>query len=206
MRNRLSAIRYKEGSSRHRGIHFIFFLREIYKVYYEKDYNNLKERYVMKNNENVKERKSFKEVVVENKGKIAIVGGAVVSVTLGVVLAKNYKGLAKQLTSVDAKTDLGALVSKELWEKVEATENIVVNSGIIDQARATITRKRDNLAGKLNRYINMEQGTPDIDKLIEEVKAGISGFDKMLDQCDELEFLYKARTVAENVLEEHIGD
>ena len=160
----------------------------------------------MKNNENVKERKSFKEVVVENKGKIAIVGGAVVSVTLGVVLAKNYKGLAKQLTSVDAKTDLGALVSKELWEKVEATENIVVNSGIIDQARATITRKRDNLAGKLNRYINMEQGTPDIDKLIEEVKAGISGFDKMLDQCDELEFLYKARTVAENVLEEHIGD
>lgn len=160
----------------------------------------------MKNNENVKERKSFKEVVVENKGKIAIVGGAVVSVTLGVVLAKNYKGLAKQLTKVDAKTDLGVLVNKELWEKVEATENIVVNSGIIDQARATITRKRDNLAGKLNRYINMEQGTPDIDKLIEEVKAGVSGFDKMLDQCDELEFLYKARTVAENVLEEHIGD
>ena len=26
MRNRLSAIRYKEGSSRHRGIHFLFFL------------------------------------------------------------------------------------------------------------------------------------------------------------------------------------
>lgn len=160
----------------------------------------------MKNNENTKERKSFKEVVAENKGKIAVVGGAVVSVTLGVVLAKNYKGLAKQLTKVDAKADLGSLVSKELWEKVEVTENIVVNSGIIDQARATITRKRDNLIGKLNRYVNMGQGAPDIDKLIEEVKAGISGFDKMLDQCDELEFLYKARTIAENVLEEHIGD
>lgn len=160
----------------------------------------------MKNNENAKERKSFKEVVAKNKGKIAVVGGAVVSVTLGVVLAKNYKGLAKQLTKVDTKADLGSLVSKELWEKVEVTENIVVNSGIIDQARATITRKRDNLIGKLNRYINMGQGTPDIDKLIEEVKAGISGFDKMLDQCDELEYLYKARTLAENVLEEHIGD
>lgn len=163
----------------------------------------------MKNNENAKERKFFKEVVVENKGKIAVVGGAVVSVTLGVVLAKNYKGLAKQISSVDAKTDLGSLVSEELWKKVEATENIVVNSGIIDQARATITRKRDNLIGKLNRYTNMEQVSDEIVDIIKEVKACIAEFDEMLDQCDELEFLYKARTVAENVLEgleEHVGD
>lgn len=160
----------------------------------------------MKNNENVKERKSFKEVVAENKGKIAIVGGTVATVALGIVLTKNYKGLAKQLTKVEAKADLGAVVDTEVWEKLEVTENIIVNSGIIDQARATIMRKRDNLIGKLNRYTNMEQVSDEIVDIIKEAKAGVSGFDKMLDQCDELEFLYKARTVAENVLEEHIGD
>lgn len=75
------------------------------------------------------------------------------------------------------------------------------NSGIIDQAKATITRKRDNLVGKLNRFVNMEQRTPDIDKLITETKAGIAGFDKMLDQCDELEYLYNCRTIGENLLD-----
>lgn len=84
---------------------------------------------------------------------------------------------------------------------MEVTENIINNSGIIDQARATMTRKKDNLIGKLNRYINMEQGTPDIDKLIEETKAGIAGFDKMLDQCDELEYLYKCRNIGEDLLD-----
>ena len=47
----------------------------------------------------------------------------------------------------------------------------------------------------------MEQRTPDIDKLIEEAKAGIAGFDKMLDQCDELEYLYNCRTIGENLLD-----
>ena len=156
----------------------------------------------MKNNENAKERKSFKEVVVENKGKIIAGVSIVTAGAVGVVLVKNNKDLLKHITKVEAKSDLGIIVDKELWEKVEVTEDIIVNSGIIDQAKATISRKRDNLIGKLNRYINMEQGTPDIDKLIEEVKAGIKGFDKMLDQCDELEYLYKARTLAENVLED----
>lgn len=87
-------------------------------------------------------------------------------------------------------------------EKVTVTENIINNSGIIDQAKATITRKRDNLIGKLNRFENMEQGTPNIDKLIKETKAGIKGFDKMLDQCDELEYLYKCRTIGENLLDD----
>ena len=158
----------------------------------------------MKNNENVKERKSLKEVVVENKGKIIAGVSIVAAGAVGIAIAKNHKVLVdqlKQIKKVDAKSDLGIMVSKELWEKVEITEDIVVNSGIIDQAKATITRKRDNLIGKLNRYTNMQQGTPDIDKLIEEVKAGIAGFDKMLDQCDELEYLYKCRNVAEDLLD-----
>ena len=159
----------------------------------------------MKNNENVKERKSLKEVVVENKGKIIAGVSIVAAGAVGIVIAKNHKVLVdqlKQIKKVDAKSDLGIMVSKELWEKVEITEDIVVNSGIIDQAKATITRKRDNLIGKLNRYTNMQQGTPDVDKLIEEVKAGIAGFDKMLDNCDQLEYLYKCRTLAEELLED----
>ena len=159
----------------------------------------------MKNNENVKERKSLKEVVVENKGKIIAGVSIVAAGAVGIAIAKNHKVLVdqlKQIKKVDAKSDLGIMVSKELWEKVEITEDIVVNSGIIDQAKATITRKRDNLIGKLNRYTNMQQGTPDVDKLIEEVKAGIAGFDKMLDNCDELEYLYKCKNVAEEILED----
>ena len=159
----------------------------------------------MKNNENVKERKSFKEVVVENKGKI-IAGVSIVAVgAVGIAVAKNYKGLAdqlKQIKKVDAKTNVGIVVSEELWHKMEVTEDIVINSGIIDQARATIIRKKDNLTGKLNRYINMDQINDEIVEKISELKGGIAGFDKMLDNCDELEYLYKCRTIAEELLED----
>ena len=159
----------------------------------------------MKNNENVKERKSLKEVVVENKGKIIAGVSIVAAGAIGIAVAKNHKALIdqlKQIKEVDMKAEVGHVISEELWHRAEVTEDIIVNSGIIDQARATIMRKKDNLIGKLNRYTNMEQGTPDIDKLIEEVKAGIAGFDKMLDNCNELEYLYKCKTVAEELLED----
>ena len=159
----------------------------------------------MKNNENVKERKSLKEVVVENKGKIIAGVSIVAAGAVGIAVAKNHKAIVdqlKQIKKVDAKADIGNVINTELWHRAEVTEDIIVNSGIIDQARATIIRKKDNLVGKLNRYTNMQQGTPDIDKLIEEVKAGIAGFDKMLDNCDELEYLYKCKNVAEELLED----
>ena len=159
----------------------------------------------MKNNENVKERKSLKEVVVENKGKIIAGVSIVAAGAVGIAVAKNHKAIVdqlKQIKQVDTKVEVGHVISEELWHRVEVTEDIIVNSGIVDQARATIMRKKDNLIGKLNRYTNMEQGTPDIDKLIEEVKAGIAGFDKMLDNCNELEYLYKCKTVAEELLED----
>ena len=159
----------------------------------------------MKNNENVKERKSLKEVVVENKGKIIAGVSIVAAGAVGIAVAKNHKALVdqlKQIKQVDTKVEVGHVISEELWHRAEVTEDIIVNSGIVDQARATIMRKKDNLIGKLNRYTNMEQGTPDIDKLIEEVKAGIAGFDKMLDNCNELEYLYKCKTVAEELLED----
>ena len=159
----------------------------------------------MKNNENVKERKSLKEVVVENKGKIIAGVSIVAAGAVGIAVAKNHKAIVdqlKQIKQVDTKVEVGHVISEELWHRAEVTEDIIVNSGIIDQARATIMRKKDNLIGKLNRYTNMEQGTPDIDKLIEEVKAGIAGFDKMLENCNELEYLYKCKTVAEELLED----
>ena len=159
----------------------------------------------MKNNENVKERKSLKEVVVENKGKIIAGVSIVAAGAVGIAVAKNHKAIVdqlKQIKQVDTKVEVGHVISEELWHRAEVTEDIIVNSGIIDQARATIMRKKDNLIGKLNRYTNMEQGTPDIDKLIEEVKAGIAGFDKMLDNCNELEYLYKCKTAAEELLED----
>lgn len=148
------------------------------------------------------ERKSFKEFVNDNRGKIMIIGGTVITITAGVILTKNYRNLAKQLTKVDAKSDLGILANNELLEKVTVTENIINNSGIIDQAKATITRKRDTLIGKLNSYNNMTQINDDIIKAMEQAKAGIAGYDKMLDQCDELEYLYKCRTIGENLLDE----
>ena len=148
------------------------------------------------------ERKSFKEFVNDNRGKIMVIGGTVVTITAGIILTKNYKNLAKHVTKMDDKSDLGLLASNELLEKVTVTENIITNSGIIDQAKATITRKRDNLIGKLNRYENMEQINDNIKDIIRETKAGIKGYDKMLDQCDELEYLYKCRTIGENLLDE----
>ena len=158
----------------------------------------------MKNNENVKERKSLKEVVVENKGKIIAGVSIVAAGAVGIAVAKNHKAIVdqlKQIKKVDAKVEIGHVISEELWHRAEVTEDIIVNSGIIDQARATITRKRDNLISKLNRYENMTQLTDEIVETISELKGGVSGFDKMLDQCDELEYLYKCRNVAEDLLD-----
>ena len=158
----------------------------------------------MKNNENVKERKSLKEVVVENKGKIIAGVSIVAAGAVGIAVTKNHKAIVdqlKQIKKVDTKVEVGNVISEELWHRAEVTEDIIVNSGIIDQARATIMRKKDTLVSKLNCYENMAQLTDDIVNKIAETKAGISGFDKMLDQCDELEYLYKCRNVAEDLLD-----
>ena len=158
----------------------------------------------MKNQENTnnnKEKKSFKEVVYDNRGKIIVIGGAVVA-TLGVSISKNYNGLAKRFKKTNAKSDLGIMVGNELWNKVTVTEDIINNSGIIDQARATVIRKRDTLVGKLNCLSNMKQTNDAIKDKILQIKAGIEAYDKMLDQYDELEYLYKCRTIGETVLED----
>ena len=159
----------------------------------------------MKNQENTntnKDKKSFKEVVYDNRGTIIAISGTVVAATLGVIVAKNYKGLAKCFKKTNAKSDLGLMVGNELWEKLTVTANIINNSGIIDQARATVIRKRDTLVGKLNCLTNMKQTSDNIKNKILQIKAGIEAYDKMLDQYDELEYLYKCRTAGETLLED----
>ena len=149
-----------------------------------------------------KDKKSFKEVVYDNRETIIVVGGSMVAAVIGVIVSKNYNGLAKHFKRINAKSDLGIMVGNELWEKVTITENIINNSGIIDQAKATIIRKRDHLVGKLNCLTNMKQLNPNIENKILELKAGIKSYDKMLDQCDELVYLYKGRTIGETLLDD----
>ena len=134
-----------------------------------------------------KKRKSFKEVLVKNKGKIITGVGVVSSVAIGYLWCKNRVELS--------------FVMENLWNRTETTEDIMVNSGIIEQARATINRKRDTLISKLNCLTNMEQTNDDIKEKISEIKGGIFGFDKMLDKCDELEYLYKCRVKGENIID-----
>lgn len=167
----------------------------------------------MKNNQvkETKKKKSFKEVVYDNRGKIITIGGLAVAITVCAIISKNYNNFGKKITKSDikkdlvkinAKSDLGILIDNELWEKVTVTEDIINNSGIIDQAKATITRKRDTLNGKLNCLSNMTQKNDDIINKTLELKAGIEAYDKMLDQCDELEYLYKCRTIGESLIED----
>lgn len=170
-----------------------------------KDIILLKGDVYMKNQENTnnnKDKKSFKDVVYDNRGKIIVIGGAVVGATLGVIISKNYNGLAKCFKKTNAKSDLGIMVGNELWNKVTVTEDIINNSGIIDQARATVIRKRDTLVGKLNCLSNMTQTSDAIKDKILQIKAGIEAYDKMLDQYEELEYLYKCRTIGESILED----
>ena len=169
----------------------------------------------MKNNQvkETKQKKSFKEVVYDNRGKIIAIGGLAVAITISIIISKNSNNFGKKITKtksdikkdlvkINAKSDLGLLIDNELWEKVTVTENIINNSGIIDQAKATVTRKRDTLNGKLNCLSNMKQKNDDIINKILELKAGIEAYDKMLDQYDELEYLYKCRTIGESLIED----
>ena len=153
-----------------------------------------------KTNNQTKEKKSLKEVVVENKGKIISGIGTVIITGAGIVIFKEFKVRDSKILKVRCNGTVNSLVVTELWDKVKVTEDIINNSGIIDQARATVIRKRDTLVGKLNSLVNMTQTSDLIKDNIEKIKAGIEGYDKMLDSYDELEYLYKCRVSAEDLL------
>ena len=104
----------------------------------------------MKNNENVKEKKSFKEVVVENKGKI-IAGVSIVTATaVGVVLYKNAIDIKNLSTIVDSQVKLNKVQGEFNNKSVECAKRItdelvkvrdIAKEGALEEAITTVKRK-----------------------------------------------------------------
>ena len=158
-----------------------------------------------------KERKSFKEVLVENKGKIMIGACFVGTVIAGVIAYKSYEEKQELTFEFTKKLDELVKTKKELVsssalcgylnDRLNTTEDILVNSDIIGQARATMTRKKDTLVGKLNCLKNLPKDD-DIVRKISELTSGIVNYDIMLDDCDVLEEMYLNRHTFESLLDE----
>ena len=104
----------------------------------------------MKNNENVKERKSLKEVIVENKGKI-IAGVSIVTATaVGVVVYKNVNEIKNLKAIVDAQIKLsehqGELNNVSLECTKALTDELVkvrdiAKEGALEEAINAVKRK-----------------------------------------------------------------
>ena len=161
-----------------------------------------------------KERKSFKEVLVENKGKIMIGAGIVVSATATYFISKvitndEKKDLMNKVVELRKKKDelmtLGVqascLVSSDNADRIDEVEKILIEGGVLDQAVATITRKKDTLARKLI-CIEDGQGNPDKDRVIKECKRGIEKFNEMLDGCNFIKSFWKDEAVDELLQDE----
>ena len=109
-------------------------------------------------NTNNEERRTFKEVVAENKGKI-IAGATIVTVgAVGLVLYKQYQALKilSEITKVDADIDkLQGKFNREVTDYVrEMTDQFVVvrdiaKEGALEEAIATVKRKIQYRVGKI---------------------------------------------------------
>ena len=165
-----------------------------------------------KSNENLtKERKSFKEVLVENKGKIITGACFVGTIIAGIIAYKSYEEKQELTREFTKKLDELVKTKKELTsssalcsylnDRLNTTEDILVNSDIIGQARATMTRKKDTLVGKLNCLKDLPKDD-DIVRKISELTSGIVNYENMLDNCDVLEDMYLNRHTFESLLDE----
>ena len=171
------------------------------------------------------EKKSFKEKLVENKGKILIGAGVVLSGISLYFLGREFviKGqLERELDELEhenkslddkkkslerelfSKSSTLTLLNSELTsmntDRLDKIENVLFQGGVLEQAEATIHRKKNRLVDKLARCAN-SQGNPDNDRIIEECKAGIKSFDEMLDGCDFIRFCHKDEAI-EKLVEE----
>ena len=144
-----------------------------------------------KSNENLtKERKSFKEVLVENKGKILIGSGVVLSTGLGFLCRDNIKALLRLGDNLTNGVVLTSVLATNDNERIDEVEKILIEGGVLNQAIATITGKRDRLNSKLLRFVE-SQGNPNSDRIIEECKRGIAKFDEMLMGCEFIKNYWK---------------
>ena len=104
----------------------------------------------MKNNENVKERKSLKEVVVENKGKI-IAGVSIVTATaVGVVVYKNVIDIKNLKGVVESQVKLNEAQGEFNHKSLECAQYItdelvkvrdIAKEGALEEAINAVKRK-----------------------------------------------------------------
>ena len=113
----------------------------------------------MRNNENAKERKSFKEVVVENKGKIIAGVSIVTAATVGVVLYKNAIDIKNLNAVLDSQIKLneaqGDLNKKSIECAKHLTDELVkvrdiAKEGALEEAIAAVKRKIQYRVGKIS--------------------------------------------------------
>lgn len=113
----------------------------------------------MKNNENAKERKSFKEVVVENKGKIIAGVSIVTAGAVGVVLYKNAIDIKNLSTIVDSQVKLNEVQGEFNNKSVECAKRItdelvkvrdIAKEGALEEAIAAVKRKIQYRVGKIS--------------------------------------------------------
>ena len=104
----------------------------------------------MKNNENVKERKSLKEVIVENKGKIIAGASIVTAAAVGVVVYKNVNEIKNLKEIVDAQMKLNEHQGELNHVSLECTKALtdelvkvrdIAKEGALEEAINAIKRK-----------------------------------------------------------------
>ena len=118
------------------------------------------------------EKKSFKDVIVDNRGKIIATVGVITTGVVGYIAYK-YK---IELNAINERTDV--------------VESAIVEGCIIDQARATVIRKRDYQLSKLNAIMKYDSKNGKNLEVIKRLKGSIESYDVMLKKYDELEKVY----------------
>lgn len=112
----------------------------------------------MKQQDTKQERKSFKEVIAENKGKI-IAGTAIITVSaVGLILYRQHKAikLLSEISKVDCDIDkLQGKFNREVTEYTkELTDQFVIvrdiaKEGALEEAIAAVKRKIQYRVGKI---------------------------------------------------------
>lgn len=148
-----------------------------------------------------KERKSFKEVCVDNKAKVLVGAGILASATAAYFVGGKIKtncvnkALKNELhDTLVTGAEITAKVIELDAKRIDMVEKILIEGGVLEQAEATITRKKDRLLGKLNCLVGTQMD-PEKEKTIEELRKGIESFEKMLDGCEFIRFFWRDETV-----------
>ena len=147
-----------------------------------------------KTNNQTKESRSLKEIIVENKHKVLT--GVSIVMSAGCIYL-----IGKEISIRRLELDINSQLICDNVDRLNKIEQILNEGGVLNQAIATITGKRDRLNSKLLRYIN-KPGSPENDKIIEQCKSGIEEFNKMLEGCDFIKFCCEYTDGVQKLLDE----